>query len=161
METETKQTSENFVKNVLAEIKKGKVKARSKGYFILKSFGFLIFSIFSFLIAIFLASFVSFALPLGGASLLLAIMALSALIFILLNLFLAKKFPSFYKRPIIFNLLIFLLVALVCSFVLLKTPFHRYLLNYSQNNNVPLITPLYKHGCGCGSVCSCGGQCSK
>ena len=158
------QKNNNLTEKILKKIKSGEVKARPKVFFLAKAAGFIALSIVSFLIAVFLASFVAFALPLGGLSLLLTILAFTALLFIVLNIFLAEKFPSFYKKPLLFGLIIFLLLTAFSAWLVLNTPFHAKVLEYSKENKIPIISPLYKCGCGCGcsqqNICECSqGKC--
>ncbi len=148
------QTNNNLTQKITEKIKSGEVKAKSKVFFFAKAAGFIALSVISFLIAVFLASFIAFALPLGGLSLLLTILAFTALLFIALNIFLAEKFPSFYKKPLLFGLITFLLLTAFSAWLVLNTPFHAKVLEYSKKNEVPIISPLYKCGCGCG--CSQG-----
>ncbi len=159
------QTNNKLTEKILSKINSGEIKARPKVFFLVKTFGFVVLSIFSFLLAIFTASFVAFALPLGGPSLLLTILAFTVLIFVCLNIFLAKKFPSFYKKPLIFSLLVFIILTLFASLLILKTPLHSKMLELSKQKDIPVVSPLYKHGCGCSAqkTCGCtkvGGQCN-
>ncbi|MDD5738435.1 MAG: hypothetical protein PHY72_00695 [Candidatus Pacebacteria bacterium] len=159
------QTNNTLTEKILSKINSGEIKAKPKIFFLVKTIGFIVLSIFSFLIAIFTASFVAFALPLGGPSLLLTILGFTVLISVMLNIFLAKKFPSFYKKPLIFNLLIFIILTLLASLLILKTPLHSKMLELSKQKDIPIVSPLYKHGCGCNAQKTCGctkanGQCN-
>ncbi len=151
------QTNTGLTEKILNKINSGEIKAKPKVFFLVKTLVFVALSIFSFLIAIFLASFVAFALPLGGPSLLLTILTFTVLIFIALNMFLTKKFPCFYKKPLIFNLIVFVILTFFASLLILKTPLHFKILEISKQKDIIIIGPLYKHGCGCmkQNECSC------
>jgi len=159
------QLNNKLIEKILNKINSGEIKSKPRIFFLIKTFGFVILFVFSFLMAIFLASFIAFALPLGGPSLLLTILGFPVLIFIALNIFFAKKFPSFYKKPLIFSFLVFIILTILASFSILKTPLHSKMLELSNQKNIPIVSPLYKYGCGCNAqkTCGCakpGGQCN-
>lgn len=161
------QTNNSLTQKILSKINSGEIKSKPKAYFALKTAIFISASVFSFLIAVFLASFVAFAMKFNGSTALLFILALTAVVFVLLNFFLAKKFPYFYKKALIFDLLVFVVLTFLASFLVLKTPFHLKMLEISKQRDVPIFSPLYKCGCGCGcsaqKTCGCekaGGQCN-
>ncbi len=135
---------------IMAKIKAGQIKAKPKIYFMAQTLFYAILNVAVFLTAVFLASFVAFALRLTKVSFLLAVLSLAAFLIIILNIFLARKFPTFYKHPLLLGLLTLLILIAISSAAVLKTPFHTKMLEISQQNNLPLISPLYRCGCGCG-----------
>lgn len=151
---------------IMGRINSGEIKAKPKSYFVFRSFGFVGALTTSFLIAVFLASFVVFAMKFNGPAALLTILAFTAGIFILLNFFLAKRFPYFYKKPLLIDFIFLAGFILLASFLVLKTPFHSKMLELSDQKNIPIIGPMYKCACGCScnsqETCSCqkqGNQC--
>lgn len=146
----------NLTQKVLEKIRSGKVKMRSRFYFVLKAIILVLAAGITVLMSIFLASFIAFALKMNGPVFFLTALALAALIFVLLAWLLAEKFSAFYKKPLVFGLaLVFILVA-ISSAAVLKTPFHQKMLELSQQKEVPIISPFYKCGCGCGCSRSAG-----
>lgn len=141
---------------IMAKIKAGQIKAKPKIYFLAQTMFYFVLNAAAFLTAVFLASFVAFALRLTKISFLLAVLSLAAFLIIILNIFLARKFPTFYKHPLLLGLLTLFILTAISSGAVLKTPFHAKLLEISQQNNLPIISPLYRSGCGCQTNCGCG-----
>lgn len=137
------------------KIKLGKVKTKSKLYFAIKTAIYLWLIAFSFCLAIFLASFLVFALKMTNFSFLLFSLLFWALLLMLGAAFLAKKFSFFYKKPLVIGLIIFIGATLISSAIVLRTTLHSELLERSQKNNWPILSPLYRSGCGCQDDCPC------
>lgn len=152
-------TNNNLTSKIMANIQAGKTKAKPLVYFLAKTAIYVMFSFITFIITIYLTSFIAFAIPLGGFSWMLFVLALSTALFVFLNIFLAKKFPAFYKRPLLFAFLLFIFLIGTASLLILQTPFHANILEYSKNNYVPIIGHIYKHSCGCEETCGCVNQC--
>lgn len=137
-------------------IKTGEVKIRPKLFFTLKTAIYFVLISLSFCLAVFLASFVAFALGVNEMSYLLLILSLWALLATALGVFLAKKFSFFYKKPLAIGLIIFIVAIAAISALVLRTTLHNELLEHSQKNNWPILSPLYRSGCGCQDDCGCG-----
>lgn len=141
---------------VIAKILAGKVKMKPKALFIFQATVLVLLAGLAMVLAVFFTSFIGFALKVKGYSPFLAAIILAVILFIALALFLAKRFSAFYKRPLLLGLaIIFISVAMV-SLAVFLTPFHQKIMEYSQQRNVPIVSPFYECGCGhtyCGQVC--------
>ena len=153
------QTNNSLTNKIIENIKSGKTKSKPQLYFLIKTTIYVMLSFVTFIITVYLTSFVAFAIPLGGFSWLLFVLAVSTVLFAFLNIFLAKKFPAFYKRPLLFAFLLFIFLIGTASLLILRTPLHADILEYSKNNYVPVIGHIYKHSCGCEKTCGCVNQC--
>ncbi|MDD5750720.1 MAG: hypothetical protein PHU56_03720 [Candidatus Pacebacteria bacterium] len=141
---------------VMDEIKAGKIKARPRLFFTLKTAIYFILISLSFCLAVFLASFVAFALQVNEMSYLLLILSIWAFLSTAFGVFLAKKFSFFYKKPLAVGLAFFIVAVAGISILVLRTAFHSTLLERSQRNEWPVISPLYRSGCGCEAAGLCG-----
>ena len=140
----------NLARKIMAKINKGEIKSKPRAYFVWKNIAYLLINIAIFAVAVFLASFFAFALRLAGVSMILFAVVIAILTFLGLNIFLTKNLPAFYAKPLVFNLILFLLFTGLLSAVILQTPLHSKVLEYTQTNDIPFISPLYRCGCGCG-----------
>lgn len=146
----------NLVQKVMDKIKTGKVKTKSKLYFAAKTAVYIWLMVLCFCLAIFLASFLVFALKMTSFSFLLFLLLFWTLLLMIGAAFLAKRFSFFYKKSLLAGLIIFVIGAAIMSALVLKTTLHNELLERSQKNNWPIISPLYHSGCGCQDDCPCG-----
>ncbi|MEK7172489.1 MAG: hypothetical protein AAB723_01655 [Patescibacteria group bacterium] len=146
----------SLAQKVMDKIKSGKVKTKPKIYFAAKTAIYLWLVIFCFCLAIFLASFLVFALKMTSFSFLLFLLLFWILLLMVGAAFLAKKFSFFYKKSLMASLIIFLVGVAIVSALVLKTTLHNELLERSQKNNWPILSPLYHSGCGCQDDCACG-----
>ncbi|MBM4177631.1 hypothetical protein FJ208_02420 [Candidatus Gribaldobacteria bacterium] len=153
-----KETKNNLIEKIAGKINQGEIKTKPRKYFVLKAAIFAFMNATTFLVATFLASFCAFALHLAGSSLLLFILIATAIFFLGINIALAEKITFFYTKPLFYNILLFLFFAFLAVAIILKTPLHNNILQYTKQNDVPIISPLYRCGCGCG--CQKNGICS-
>ena len=138
------------------KIKADKMKIKSKLYFVFRTAVYFGLVALCFCLAIFLASFLVFAAKINQFSFLLLFLLFWALLLVIGGTFLAKKFSFFYKKPLIISLIIFITATSISSALVLRTTLHNELLEHSQKNNWPVISPLYRSGCGCQDDCGCG-----
>lgn len=141
---------------VMESITVGKIKMKPKAHFVLQGVILVLIAVFSMVAAVFFTSFVGFALTVKGYSPFLTAIILAIILFIVLAWLLAKKLPAFYKRPLVFGWAIIMIAAAMVSLAVFLTPFHQKIMEYSQQRNVPIISPLYQCGCGCSSIRVCG-----
>lgn len=141
---------------VIEKIKAGKVKMKPKALFVFQGVFLILLAGAAILLAVFGTSFVGFALNVKGYSPFLTAIILAVVLFIILAWILAKKFPAFYKKPFVFSLVIILISIAMAGLAVFLTPFHQKIMEYSQQRNVPIISPLYQCGCGCSSSRVCG-----
>ena len=148
--------SNNISKKVLETIKTGKVKMKPKALFVVK--GAVVVSIVcvALILAIFFTSFTGFALQVKGFSPFLTIITIAVVLFIGLVWVLSKKFPAFYRKPLLLGLAIIFVTVVVVSAAVFFTPLHQKIMDYAHENNLPIISPLYECGCGCSAhqVCT-------
>jgi len=146
----------NIAQKVMDKIKTDKIKIKSKLYFVFRTAVYFSLVALCFCLAIFLASFLVFAAKINQFSFLLLFLLFWALLLVVGGTFLAKKFSFFYKKPLAIGLIIFIAATLISSALVLRTTLHNELLERSQKNNWPIISPLYRSGCGCQDDCGCG-----
>lgn len=139
-----------MAEKIMEQINCGKIKMKPIGYFIIKAITLSVFVALLVLLDIFLVSFSFFALKTAGVSWFLLLVVFFVLCFIGISWFLIEKFPSFYRKPFVVGLVVLLIIVSLLSFLVLETDFHKTMLKKSGSKNIPIITPLYKYGCGCG-----------
>ena len=146
----------NISRKVIEKIKEGKIKMKSKALFVFQAIALVLVAGVAMILAVFGTSFIGFALKVKGYSDFLIAITLAVVLFVALAWLLAKKFPAFYKKPLLLGLVIILISVAMVSLAVFLTPFHQTIMNYSQQRNLPLISPLYQCGCGCSTshVCS-------
>lgn len=152
-----KQT-DSIKNNILEEIKSGKIKMRPKIYFWVKLVFFIFLVVILFLVSVFLISFILFVLNISGGwfltkfgwggikSLFLSLpwlLILIALIFVFLVEIIISSFGFTYRRPLVYSLASLLVFAIVCGFVVHKTPFHQNLLLSAEGENLSIFGPFY------------------
>ncbi|OIO49169.1 hypothetical protein COX74_02370 [bacterium (Candidatus Gribaldobacteria) CG_4_10_14_0_2_um_filter_41_16] len=146
----------SIAQKVMDKIKSDKIKIKPKLYFVFRTAVYFSLVALCFCLAIFLASFLVFAAKINQFSFLLLFLLFWALLLMVGGTFLAKKFSFFYKKPLAISLIIFIAATLISSALVLRTTLHNELLERSQKNNWPIISPLYHSGCGCQDDCGCG-----
>ena len=144
------QQDKDFFQKIAQQIKLGKIKSKPKAYFVLQTFLLFFIIGISIVVAVFLASFVAFGFSSNGSLFLLLALAFAVLIFFLLAFLLSERLTFFYKKPFIFGFLALAFLIFALSLVVFKTPFHQKVLDYAKQNEVPILSPMYKCGCGCG-----------
>jgi hypothetical protein len=153
---EEKSTSEK----VFEKIKQGKVKKRSKLYFVLKNVILVILIFLMFLFSMFLGSFILFTLRATGALFLpiFGLLGLRTFIFsfpwflvvilfglaILLETSLSKNSSFVYKKPLLYSTIFIVLFVLLGSFAFRKASFHASFLKQAKNNKLPLVGSMYR-----------------
>jgi len=146
----------SIAQKVMDKIKSDKIKIKPKLYFVFRTAVYFSLVALCFCLAIFLASFLVFAAKINQFSFLLLFLLFWALLLMVGGTFLAKKFSFFYRKPLAIGLIIFMAATLISSALVLRTTLHNELLERSQKNNWPIISPLYHSGCGCQDDCGCG-----
>ncbi|MDD5221074.1 MAG: hypothetical protein PHV47_00455 [Candidatus Pacebacteria bacterium] len=145
--------------NILADIKSGKEKMRSKYIFYLISVFWIISSVILLVSLMFLISFLIFSgqkseLNLlwqfgisGFINLILSlpwlIISGCILVFLLLHQLLRDK-SILYKRPIIYTLLILLFFIIGSGTIMAKTSMHENIINLAQEKNFPEVSKIYQ-----------------
>lgn len=145
----------NISQNIIEKIKKGQVKMKPKALFIFQAIALVLVAGLALVLAVFFTSFTGFAFKVKGYSPFLVVVALGVILFIILAWALSKKFSIFYKRPLFLGLAIILVAVAMVSLAVFLTPLHQKIMEYTQARNVPLISPLYQCGCGCGTSHIC------
>ncbi|MEA3452936.1 MAG: hypothetical protein U9Q96_01190 [Patescibacteria group bacterium] len=144
---------------VLEKIKQGQVKMRPKIYFILKTLLVVLGIIISTLFALYLISFIVFALRASGAwylsgfgfegmkaSIVLIpwVLILVALILIIVLEILVKRFSFSYRQPIFYTLLGIIIFVFLGSFAIGKTGFHTNLFQRARDGRLPVAESFYR-----------------
>ncbi|MCA9360447.1 hypothetical protein KC730_00980 [Candidatus Kaiserbacteria bacterium] len=150
---------DNLQKNILNKIKAGEISMVPKWHFVLRGVLWATMTIVVALIAIYLLSFVMFALresglmfaPLFGWSGLVLFIVSSPWIiilasgFFLLALYVLVSHYSFsYQKPLVYSMvgLVFLVIAL--SSFIQTTGFHNQAGDFANRHGVPGLAPLYR-----------------
>lgn len=146
----------NISQKVIEKIKAGKVKMKPRVLFIFQAIALVLLAGVALILAVFGTSFIAFALKVKGYSDFLIAITLAVALFAVLALALAKKFPIFYKKSLLLGLAIILISVVMVSLAVFLTPLHQTIMNYTQLKNIPIISPMYQCGCGCGTshICS-------
>ena len=129
---------------------------KPKALFVFQASVLVLLAGLAMVLAVFGTSFIGFALKVKGYSDFLIVITLAVILFVVLAWGLAKKFPAFYKKPLLLGLVIILISVAMVSLAVFLTPFHQKILEYSQARNIPLISPLYQCGCShssCSHIC--------
>ena len=144
---------------VLGQIKGGQVKMRPKIYFILKTL-LIVFGIFTVaLFALYLVSFIVFALQASGAwylskfgfqgikaSIVLIpwLLIFVALLLIITLEALVKRFSFSYRQPILYSVLGIIIFVLLGSFAIGKTGLHPNLFQKAREGRLPVAEKFYQ-----------------
>jgi len=152
-------TKSNLANKVLDKIKSGQVKMRPEIYFILKTILLITGIIVVALFALYLTSFIIFALrasgvwylPGFGFSGLRASFALLPWLLILASIFLiivleilVKHFSFTYRLPLIYLILCLIIFALLGSLLIDKTSLHPSFFNRAKERRLPVAGNLYR-----------------
>ncbi|MCX6790605.1 MAG: hypothetical protein NTV62_00215 [Candidatus Gribaldobacteria bacterium] len=146
----------DVAQKVIAKIMTGKVKMKPKVLFAFQTAVLVLLAGVAMVLAVFLTSFIGFALKVKGYSHFLIAIILAVVLFIVLAWVLTKRFPAFYKRPLLLGLVIIFISVAMVSLAVFSTPLHQKIMEYVQQNNVPIVTPFYECGCGCSTNHICG-----
>lgn len=144
---------------ILESIKSGKVKMRSRYYFLARGLIYAAAGILVALALVYLVSFIFFILKVQGAWYLPAfgfsgfgkflisfpwILALAGFVFILALELLMKKIQIVYQKPLFYSVLILIILVLLVGFVFAKLPFHQNIFEKAREDEVPILGPLYR-----------------
>lgn len=148
------------VKKVLNEIKNDQIKMRPRVYFILKGI-LIVFSVFLVaFFALYLTSFILFALRASGVwylpsfglyglrssfILLPWLLILIAIILLIILEILVKHFSFAYHRPILYSILGILIFTLSGNFIIEKAQFHPRLFQKAQEDHLPVMGKFYRN----------------
>lgn len=144
---------------ILEQIKKGQVKMRPKIYFVLKTLLIVLGIFVVALFALYLVSFIVFALRASGAwylsgfgfpgikaSIVLIpwVLILMALVLIIVLEVLVKRFSFSYRQPIFYSLLGIIIFVFLGSFVIGKTGLHPNLFEKAREGRLPVAEKFYR-----------------
>jgi hypothetical protein len=149
----------SLAEKILEKLKSGQIKMKPRMYFFLKGalavLGVLVVALF----ILFLFSFISFALRANGilslpafgfrgwgpffASLPWLLIIVAVLLIVVLEM-LFKRFAFGWRRPILYSVLGILVIVLLATFIIDRTPFHSGLFNWAQRGGLPLFGPVYR-----------------
>jgi len=148
----------NFKHNILNKIKTREIDMKPRWHFVLKSL-LLVFGVLTVaLLAVYLLSFVVFALnqsgvmfaPLYGLKGVVVFVVSSPWLLIVLTgtsgvllYLLVTKYSFSYQKPLLYSMIGVVLLVILGSFVLQEAGMHQRLQQYSERHNVPVFTPLY------------------
>ncbi len=150
----------NINEKIKERISEKKTKMKPKSYFWAIAALYIVSTIVIVLFALFLASFIFFALRVSGANYLLGfgipgilsyfqsapwllILALIVLVF-LVEIF-SKKINLVSKKPLIYSFAAVVVVVIGFGLVFANSDIHHSLLNQALDNHLPLAGPLYKN----------------
>lgn len=149
----------NIQDKVLEQIHAGKVHMRPRMYFIVRIGALIGIAAAAFLVAVFLASFVMFAIQESGSASLLSFgprglaiffslfpWLILGVVFALLILmeFLFRSFKIGYSTPVLRVFAGVLALAVIGSTVVFASPLHGKLLERADNDDLPVVGALYK-----------------
>jgi len=150
----------NLTEKILGKLRSGEFKMKPKVYFILKATLIVLSVLVVALFVLFLISFISFALRANGVLVLpifgfrgfgaflssvpwLLVVAALLLIGVLEMLF--KHFAFTYRRPILYSILGILIVVLLGTFIIDRTPLHPGLFDRAHERRLPIFGPMYRN----------------
>ena len=162
MDENNKISKQTAIREILEKIKSGKVKMKSRSYFMLETAAIIFGIIFILGLAVFLSSAIHFFLHASGLWMLPGL-GFAGLKIFFLNLpwdliavmlisgiglsILIKQISSAYRQPIIYWLAAVFAVIFSLSIIFVQYPLHQKLRALSGNKNVPLISGFYQfHG---------------
>ncbi len=149
-----------LVDKVLNKLENSQVKMRPKAYFILKTVLIALAIIVVTLFALYLTSFIVFALRASGLwylpkfgfsgigaliTLLPWLLIFIAALLIVVMEILVKYFSFAYRRPILFSMLGIILLVLLGGLLIDKTQFHADLFQKAQERRLPIAGELYRN----------------
>lgn len=144
---------------ILGKLKSGEFKMKPKVYFILKAVLIILSALIVALFTLFLISFISFALRANGVLVLpifgfrgfsaflfsipwLLIIVAVLLIIVLEMLF--KHFAFAYRRPILYSVIGIIIVVVLSTFIIDKTPLHPGLFGRAREGGLSVFGPVYR-----------------
>jgi len=154
-----KKKSPSLINQVLDKVQSGQVKMRPKRYFILRAVLIGLITCLVALFALYLVSFIFFSLRASGVwflpgfgfqaigvffSSLPWLLILTALILIIVLEILVKRFAFAYRRPILYSILAIIILTLLGSLVIAKTPFHSDIFWKAQEGKLLMAGGFYR-----------------
>jgi len=141
----------NLTEKILNKLRSGEFKMKPRIYFILKAILIILGTLIVALFTLFLISFISFALRTNfrGFGVLfssipwLLIIVAAFLIIVLEILF--KHFAFTYRRPILYSVIGILIVVILGTLIIDRTPFHRGLFDRAREGRLPIFGPIYRN----------------
>lgn len=144
---------------ILSKLKSGEFKMKPRAYFVLKAALIILGTAVVAGFILFLISFISFALRANGVLVLpifgfrgfgmflsslpwLLIIVAVLLIFVLEMLF--KHFAFAYRRPILYSVLGIVIIVILGTFIIDRTPLHSGLFGQAQRGGLPVFGPVYR-----------------
>ncbi|MCB9803041.1 hypothetical protein H6761_03450 [Candidatus Nomurabacteria bacterium] len=156
-----KQEEKKSISEVIqAKLKEGKVEMHSKNYFILKNILIVSAVLFGLLLGTFLLSFVFFIAQANGSVFLPNfgfrgwthlfvslpwLIIFGAVVIIFFLEFFVKKHTTVYRQPILYSLFFIAAVVFLTSFFLRTNPVHLNFLDRSEDEDLPIISRMYRH----------------
>lgn len=153
----------NIQENVLKKIHEGAVSMHSRTYFVLRTLSITLAALITLALAFFAFSFIYFSVQESGSQFLLGFsqqgiltffalfpwsLLLLALAFLVALELVLRNFSFGYRTPVLRTFLWVVLVGILGSVLFSFTPIHSILLNEADNDQLPVLGPLYKqvHG---------------
>ena len=145
---------------VLNKLENSQVKMRPKAYFVLRTILIALAIIVIALFALYLTSFIVFALRASGLwylpkfgfngigaliTLLPWLLILIAVLLIIVMEMLVKYFAFAYRRPILFSMLGIIVLVLLGGLMIDRTQFHANLFQKAQERRLPIAGELYRN----------------
>ena len=149
----------NIGETITEKIREGKIKMKSKAYFILRTLLLSASIIILLLFLVYLLSFIIFELRISGiwflsqfglsgirmllSSLPWFLIIISITMIVLLEFF-AEKVEFVYKQPALYSLLGIIAVTITASFFIGTSPLHQTLLQAAEEGRLPLVGAFYQ-----------------
>ncbi len=156
---ENNNEQHNVKDKILNEIKEGKIKMKSKTYFMVRTVLFTLGITVLLLFLIYVASFIVFSLRISGiwflpifgfhgvrilfGSLPWLLILLAAILIIALEVF-AERISFVYKRPTVYSLLAIIAIVLIIGLAIGFSPFHTRLFGNAREGGLPFIGQFYR-----------------
>lgn len=154
-----KEQKKSIKSTVLNKIKSGQVKMKPKTYFVLRAVLIALIAFIIILFALYLVSFIIFALRatglwslpkfgFPGMKLLFTslpwILILTAIFLILILEIFTRRFTLAYRRPILYSVLIIIIFVVLGGFIVYQTKFHSNLFSRAQQEGLPIMGRFYR-----------------
>jgi hypothetical protein len=153
-------TSKKEIKDtILEKIKHGEVEMRPRWHFVIKSILVLSGIILGSIGLVYILSFILFYLrqsglffiPLFGFRALLTfiiaspwLLVLTAVVFIIALELLVRRYSFGYRTPLLYMLFGIIAISFLGTYLISQTTVHDRLQTFSEKNNVPIFSPLYR-----------------